>query len=138
MYNHLKSWIRRISGLKACPFAVDSWNRGRVLLLPPNSDPIDALRLLPDYDVAVLPLLDYSEVELTDLCDRMNSDFPRCIFLDSHPNQPWTVGGSRTAWQFPAVLIQDRADLQNARLSLMKSGFYMDWESEFLRELKII
>jgi hypothetical protein len=60
------------------------------------------------------------------------------LFLDTHPEETLTLRGNKTVWEYPAVIIQDKKELLEARGYLLKRGFYKNWDSELLNELGII
>jgi len=91
----------------------------------------------PDLSVCVVPKIDILYPDLVDLCDQYNTKFPEYIFLDSHPDETLTLRGKKTVWEYPAMLIQRRDELLEARGTLSKMGFYKNWDKDLLDSLGI-
>lgn len=134
----IRNWVKLITGIQACPFAHRTLRENRILIYEEGTDPSSIKDLSSEFDVGLLIMLGSSEKDLEDICDRLNEENPGLIFLDSHPNQQWEVRGHRTAWEYPAILIQRKSDLESAREELLKKGFYSDWDPKFLKILKVI
>jgi len=134
----IRNWVKLITGIQACPFAHRTLRENRILIYEEGTNPSSIKDLSPEFDVGLILMLGCSDSELENLCNTLNKETPELIFLDSHPNQVWEVRGHRTAWEYPAILIQRRSELESAREELLKRGFYSDWDPKFLKILKVI
>jgi len=137
----LFSWISRISSPDlgpACPYAMKSFLNNEVHLSEIGVPIPDLIPLREGIKVCVVPKIGISYEDLSKVCDYYNEIFPEYLFLDTHPEETLTLRGNKTVWEYPAVIIQGKKELLEARGYLLKSGFYKNWDSELLNELGII
>lgn len=133
----IRDWVKLITGIRACPFAHRTLKEGRLLVYEVGTSIDNCLELSSEFDVGLLPMLGYSAEDLEYICLNLNERIPHMIFLDSHPDQQWKVRGHRTSWEYPAILIQRKDELESARRDLQQRGFYSEWDPEFLKILKV-
>lgn len=136
----LYQWISRISSSEygpACPYAMKAFIDKKVKLEDDGSKIPDLLPLKDDISVCVVPRLGIKYEELSLICNYYNDIFKDYIFLDTHPDETLTLNGKKTVWEHPAIIIQRKDELIEARFNLNKIGFYNNWDKDFLTDLGI-
>jgi len=136
----LYEWILRISSLDsgpACPFAMKAWLNDEVKLVENRPTISELVPFTEEISICIVPYLDISYEDLADICDCYNLEYPEYIFLNSHPDETLTLLGKKTVWEHPAMLIQKKSELNDARSLLVKIGFYKNWDKDMLESLGI-
>lgn len=120
--------------LPLCPWAkrsileesVDFWE---------NSNPLDLVPLPPGIKVRIISIPCASLDDLISIRIEGNKKNKDWIFLESHPDDLERIGGIRSVFSSPLILIQSRKELERAR-KLLKSGkYYSYWDPEVLESL---
>lgn len=136
----LHLWIKKISSVEfgpACPYAMKALLNNEVVIKN-GGEPIENIIPLPEgISVCVVPRIGITYSDLSNLCDEYNEMFPEYLFLDTHPDETLRLRGKETVWEYPAVIIQRRDELLEARSHLMKIGFYKNWDLDLLESLGI-
>jgi hypothetical protein len=140
LYDSLYKWVLRISSPElgpACPYALKSWINKEVILSDDGIPIPDLIPLSEGISVCIVPRLgiDYDDLGL--ICDYYNEIFPEYLFLDTHPEEKLRLNGKKTVWEYPAVIIQRKQELLDARSHLYKIGFYKNWDDDLLQDLGI-
>ena len=136
----LYDWICFISSVNsgpACPFAMKAWINKEVKLVEDRTNVHDLIPLDENISICIVPHLGISYDELSNLCDNYNLEYNEYLFLNSHPEETLTLRGKKTVWEYPAILIQRKLELEEARKTLSKIGFYKNWDLDFLDSLGI-
>lgn len=136
----LHEWILRISSPDlgpACPYALKSWINKEVVLSEDGSNIPDLIPLREGISVCVVPRIGMDYDDLVMVCDYYNKIFTDYIFLDTHPEETLRLNGEKTVWEYPAVIIQRKEELLEARSHLYKIGFYKNWDNDLLDDLGI-
>lgn len=136
----LYNWIVKISSNElgpACPYAMGAWLKKEVLLVDDHHNVLDLVPLKKEISICVVPMLGISYDDLSNLCEEYSKKFEDYLFLDSHPEETLTLRGNKTVWEYPAILIQRKKDIIEARKDLIKKGFYNNWDKDLLESLGI-
>jgi len=136
----LYKWILKISSAElgpACPYALKSWTDKEVILVDDGKTIPDLIPLNPGISVCIVPRLGIDYYDLVMICDYYNEIFPEYIFLNTHPEEKLRLRGKKTVWEYPAVIIQNKKELLEARSHLYKIGFYKNWDKDLLDDLGI-
>lgn len=136
----LYNWIVKISSNEfgpACPYAMGAWLKKEVLLADDHHNVLDLVPLKEGISICVVPMLGISYDDLSNLCEEYSKKFEDYLFLDSHPEETLTLRGNKTVWEYPAILIQRKKDIIEARNDLIKKGFYNNWDKDLLDSLEI-
>lgn len=136
----LYQWISKISSQDfgpACPYALKAWINKEVVLEDNGSNIPDLIPLPEGISVCVVPRLGMDYDDLGMVCDYYNKIFTDYIFLDTHPDETLRLNGKKTVWEHPAVIIQRKEELLEARSHLYKIGFYKNWDKDLLDDLGI-
>jgi len=135
----LYEWIIKLSSKDlgpACPYALKAWIDNKVIITEEKD--IDSLIPLDDkISVCVVLLLGISYTDLSSMCDMFNKKYSDYLFLDTHPEEILTLRGNKTVWEFPAMIIQKKDELLEARAHLKKIGFYKNWDKDLLDSLGV-
>lgn len=135
----LHNWILRLSSKDlgpACPYALGAWMENKVILTEERD--IDLLIPLKDkISVCIVLLVGISYDELSLMCEEYNKKYEEYLFLDTHPEETLTLRGNKTVWEFPAMIIQKKDELLEARAHLKKIGFYKNWDNDLLDSLGV-
>jgi hypothetical protein len=137
----LYDWISRISSPKlgpACPYALKAFMNREVILVEDGSTIPDLIPLKDGISVCVVPRIGIEYDDLGMVCEYYNQIFPEYLFLDTHPEETLRLNGNKTVWEYPAIIIQRKGELLDARSHLMKIGFYKNWDRDLLDDLGII
>lgn len=137
----IKDWAfwlsSRILGdekLPLCPWAyksiieesVDFWI---------DEDPGTLIPLPEKIKVRIVQFSDKSFEEIINIKTRCNLLDPNYIFLESHPDDSETIGGLKSVYKDPLILIQNRKDLEDFRKILSKTNYYSYWDKNSLDDL---
>ena len=136
----LHNWIKKISSSEfgpACPYSMGAWINKEVFLADDSSNILDLVPLKEGTSICVVPMLGISYEELSNLCEEYSNKFEDYLFLDSHPEEKLTLRGNKTVWEYPAILIQRKKEVLEARSYLIKKGFYNNWDKDLLESLEI-
>lgn len=133
-------WIKRISSKEmgpACPYAMKALLNKEVILLDDGENIPDQIPLKNGISVCVVPRIGIEYKDLEIVCDYYNEIFKDYLFLNTHPEETLTLRGNKTVWEYPAIIIQRKNELLEARTFLKKIGFYNNWDKEFILDLEI-
>ena len=136
----LHKWIAKISSHElgpAYPYALKALMDNQVILMNDGDNVPDQIPLREGISVCVVPRIGIEYNELGKICDYYNEIFPDYIFLDTHPEETLRLRGQKTVWEYPAIIIQKKDELLEARLNLIKIGFYKNWDLCLLKDLGI-
>ena len=120
--------------LPLCPWAKKSILEGSVDFWE-EENPVDLVPLPEDIKVRIVHLPGRSLEDLIRIRDLCNSEFGDFIFLDSHPDDPETIGGVKSVSSLPLILIQRRKEIEEARKILEKGNYYKYWDPEVLNRM---
>jgi hypothetical protein len=130
----LSSGILGKENLPLCPWAKKSILEGSVDYW--ENDDIEALvPLPPEIKVRIVSLPGKNIEEILEIRDECARKFTEWIFLESHPEDPETIGGIRSVFKSPLILIQSRKELEEAREFLKRGNYYSYWDSETLERM---
>lgn len=121
----------------ACPYAMKAFLNNEVSLEIDATPIPDIIPLKDGIKVCVVPRIGIEYHDLGAICDYYNEIFPEYLFLDTHPEETLTLRGNKTVWEYPAIIIQRKDELLDARSHLIKSGFYKNWDPNLLKDLGI-
>ncbi len=136
----LYKWIVKISSKDfgpACPYALKALINNEVILTDDGVPIPDVLPLKDGVSVCVVPRLGIDYDDLVMVCYYYNKIFPDYIFLDTHPDETLRLNGKKTVWEYPAIIIQNKDELLEARSQMNKIGFYKNWDKDLLDDLGI-
>ena len=136
----LYKWIAKISSQEfgpACPYALKALIDNQVILIDDGNNIPDQIPLDDGISVCVVPRIGIDYEDLGKICKYYNEIFPDYIFLDTHPDEKLTLRGQKTVWEYPAIIIQKKEELLEARSHLRKIGFYKNWDKDLLDDLDI-
>lgn len=117
--------------LPLCPWAKRSILEGSVDFWE-SHNPLDLVPLPPGIKVRIVSLPNSNLEDLISVRDegnRLNKDW---VFLESHPEDFQTVGGIKSVFKSPLILIQSRKELKEAREILKRGNYYSYWDPEVL------
>ena len=121
----------------ACPYALKALTNNEVILTDDGVPIPDVLPLKDGVSVCVVPRLGIDYDDLVMVCYYYNKIFPDYIFLDTHPDETLRLNGKKTVWEYPAIIIQNKEELLEARSHMNKIGFYKNWDKDLLDDLGI-
>ena len=120
--------------LPLCPWAKRSILEGSVDFWE-NHNPLDLVPLPPGIKVRIVSLPNSNWEDLISIRDegnRLNKDW---VFLESHPEDFQTIGGIKSVFKSPLMLIQSRRELKEAREILKKGNYYFYWDDDVLKSI---
>ena len=137
----IKEWAFWLSGgmlgeenLPLCPWAKKSILEGSVDFWE-EEEPENLVPLPEGIKVRIVSFPGKKLEEILEIRDRCSKEFSEWIFLDSHPDDEETIGGIRSVFKSPLILIQSRKELLEAREILKKGRYYSYWDSEVLERM---
>ena len=137
----IKEWAFWLSGgilgeekLPLCPWAKKSIIEGSVEYYEKES-PEDLVPLPEGIKVRIVSFPGISHRELIEIRNRCNRNLEGWIFLDSHPEDEETIGGLKSVFKSPLILIQSRKELEEARDILKRGKYYSYWNLNALEEI---
>ena len=130
----LSSGILGEEKLPLCPWAKKSILEGLVEYYE-KENPEDLVPLPEGIKVRIVSFPEISHRELIEIRNRCNRNLEEWIFLDSHPEDEETIGGVKSVFKSPLILIQSRKELEEARDILKRSKYYSYWNSNALEEI---
>jgi len=136
----LIKWITKLSNPDngpICPYAMKAWLNNEVVLEDDGKTIPDLIPLEDNVSVCVVPRIGIDYDDLVMICYCYNKLFPDYLFLDTHPDEELTLRGQKTVWEYPAIIIQKKDELLEARSNLIKIGFYKNWDLDLLKDLGI-
>ncbi len=136
----LYNWITKISSVQfgpAWPYALKAWLNNEVVIVEDGSNIPDLIPMQNGISVCVVPRIGIDYDDLGMVCDYYNKIFPEYLFLDTHPEETLRLNGNKTVWEHPAIIIQRKDELLEARSHLKKIGFYKNWDRNLLDDLGI-
>lgn len=120
--------------LPLCPWAKKSILEGSVDFWE-NGDPSGLVPLPPGIKVRIVSLPCSSLEDLVSMRQSLNKKHKEWIFLESHPEDFETIGGIRSVFSTPLILIQSRRELEEARKTLKRGNYYSYWNPNILEEI---
>lgn len=137
----IKEWAFWLSGgmlgeenLPLCPWAKKSILEGSVDFWE-EEEPENLVPLPEGIKVRIVSFPGKKLEEILEIRDRCSKKFSEWIFLDSHPDDEETIGGIKSVFKSPLILIQSRKELLEAREILKKGRYYSYWDSEVLERM---
>lgn len=137
----IKEWAFWLSGgmlgeenLPLCPWAKKSILEGSVDFWE-EEEPENLIPLPEGIKVRIVSFPGKKLEEILEIRDRCSKKFSEWIFLDSHPDDEETIGGIRSVFKSPLILIQSRKELLEAREILKKGRYYSYWDSGVLERM---
>lgn len=130
----LSSGMLGEENLPLCPWAKKSILEGSVDFWE-DEDPENLVPLPEGIKVRIVSLPGKKLEEILEIRDRCSKKFSEWIFLDSHPDDEETIGGIKSVFKSPLILIQSRKELLEAREILKKGRYYSYWDSEVLERM---
>ena len=129
------------NNLPPCPFAKKAWTDSKVeIILCPNPKNFGKEKLLLDNDkevlVYILDRVTISPAILTMIADEFNKNNPEYVALEDHPEEEELVAGVRVNHGcYAMILMQKRNKLGKFRESLVKQGYYDNWDENYLKDV---
>ena len=117
-----------------CPWAKKSILEGSVEYYE-GEDPRDLVPFPKGIKVRIVSFPGTSHRELIEIRNRCNQNLEGWIFLDSHPEDEETIGGVKSVFKSPLILIQPRKELEEAREILKRGKYYSYWNPDALEEI---
>lgn len=130
----LSSGMLGEENLPLCPWAKKSILEGSVDFWE-EEDPENLVPLPEGIKVRIVSFPGKNIEEILEIRDRCSKKFSGWIFLDSHPDDEETIGGIKSVFKSPLILIQSRKELLEAREILKKGRYYSYWDSEVLERM---
>ena len=130
----LSSGMLGEENLPLCPWAKKSILEGSVDFWE-EEEPENLVPLPEGIKVRIVSFPGKKLEEILEIRDRCSKEFSEWIFLDSHPDDEETIGGIRSVFKSPLILIQSRKELLEAREILKKGRYYSYWDSEVLERM---
>ena len=124
----LSSGMLGEENLPLCPWAKKSILEGSVDFWE-EEEPENLVPLPEGIKVRIVSFPGKKLEEILEIRDRCSKEFSEWIFLDSHPDDEETIGGIRSVFKSPLILIQSRKELLEAREILKKGRYYSYWDS---------
>ena len=130
----LSSGMLGEENLPLCPWAKKSILEGSVDFWE-GEDPENLVPLPEGIKVRIVSFPGKNIEEILEIRDRCSKKFSEWIFLDSHPDDEETIGGIKSVFKSPLILIQSRKELLEAREILKKGRYYSYWDSKVLERM---
>lgn len=130
----LSSGMLGEENLPLCPWAKKSILEGSVDFWE-DEDPENLVPLPEKIKVRIVSFPEKNIEEILEIRDRCSKKFSEWIFLDSHPDDEETIGGIKSVFKSPLILIQSRKELLEAREILKKGRYYSYWDSGVLERM---
>lgn len=130
----LSSGMLGEENLPLCPWAKKSILEGSVDFWE-EEDPENLVPLPEGIKVRIVSFPEKNIEEILEIRDRCSKKFSEWIFLDSHPDDEETIGGIKSVFKSPLILIQSRKELLEAREILKKGRYYSYWDSGVLERM---
>ena len=100
-----------------------------------NQEPERLVPLPKGIKVRIVSFPEKSHQEIIEIRNRCNKTFNDWVFLDSHPDDEGNIGGIRSVYKSPLLLIQSRKELEEARKILQSGKYYSYWDPSTLKEI---
>lgn len=130
----LSSGMLGEENLPLCPWAKKSILEGSVDFWE-GEDPENLVPLSEGIKVRIISFPGKNIEEILEIRDRCSKKFSEWIFLDSHPDDEETIGGIKSVFKSPLILIQSRKELLEAREILKKGRYYSYWDPGVLERM---
>ena len=138
-HNIIAQWLERITtknsslgGHKICPFA-----RMPKVVTVKKLSVSDFVNLDDEITVYIESDIRSSYQELENLCKKLKTLNTDYVFLPDHPHKPNYIQGQETGNKFlPCIIVQTKAELDDAREALLKTDYYSYWDQEYLKEIR--
>ena len=130
----LSSGMLGEENLPLCPWAKKSILEGSVDFWE-EEEPENLVPLPEGIKVRIVSFPGKKLEEILEIRDRCSKKFSEWIFLDSHPDDEETIGGIKSVFKSPLILIQSRKELLEAREILKKGRYYSYWDSGVLERM---
>jgi len=145
----LINWVKRISekkdelgGFNVCPFAKKALEDKKVFWSYIGQECeayiLRYIEATPDFEVIVFYNLkkNLTDENLKNIISKLQAKRNDMIFLKDHPNNPGFISGVNTSnGEYPAILVQPRVKLEEAREKLMKTNYYDYWSEDYKKEI---
>jgi hypothetical protein len=145
----LIGWVRRLSesktelgGFSVCPFAKKALEDKKVFWSYIGYECVSYILsyvgLSTDFEVIVFFNLskNLTDQDLIDIISKLQKERSDLIFLKDHPDNPGFINGISTGnGEYPAILVQPRDKLEEARNKLKKTKYYDYWSEEYKNEI---
>ena len=149
MEKDLINWVKRISekkdelgGFNVCPFAKKALEDKKVFWSYIGQECeayiLRYIEATPDFEVIVFYNLkkNLTDENLKNIISKLQAKRNDMIFLKDHPNNPGFISGVNTSnGEYPAILVQPRVKLEEAREKLMKTNYYDYWSEDYKKEI---
>ena len=149
MEKDLIGWVRRLSesktelgGFSVCPFAKKALEDKKVFWSYIGYECVSYILsyvgLSTDFEVIVFFNLskNLTDQDLIDIISKLQKERSDLIFLKDHPDNPGFINGISTGnGEYPAILVQPRDKLEEARNKLKKTKYYDYWSEEYKNEI---
>jgi hypothetical protein len=139
--DEIKEWAYWLSSgllgkekLPLCPWARKSVLDGSVEYYI-GEDPSKLVPLPEGVKVRIVSFPEKSLSDLEEISRSCQEKFDDWVFLESHPEDIETIGGVRSVFSSPLILIQQREDLEKHREILRRGNYYSYWDPSVLAEI---
>jgi len=140
--NAISKSRKELGGFSVCPFAKKALNDKKVFWSYIGPEPeayiLRYIEATPDFEVIVFFNLGKSltDDDLKSIISKLQAKRNDMIFLKDHPDNPGFISGVNTSnGEYPAVLVQPRAKLIEAREKLLRTDYYNYWSDEYKQEI---
>lgn len=130
----LSSGILGEEKLPLCPWARKAVLDGSVDYYI-EEDPSGLIPLPKEIKVRIVSFPEKTLPELEEIARSCGEKFKDWVFLESHPEDEETIGGVRSVFSSPLILIQQREDLEKHRKILRRGNYYSYWDPSILDEI---
>ena len=149
MEKDLIDWVNRISerkdelgGFSVCPFAKKALQEKKIfwsyIAMECEAYILRYIETAPEFEVIVFYNLkkNLTDDDLKSIITKLQSKRDDMIFLKDHPDNPGFINGISTSnGEYPTILVQPRAKLEEAREKLLKSNYYDYWSEDYKKEI---
>ncbi len=130
----LSSGLIGKENLPLCPWAKKSVLDGSVEYYI-EEDPAGLVPFPEGIRIRIVSFPEKSLSELEEITQSCGKRFKDWVFLESHPEDEETIGGIKSVFSSPLILIQQREDLEKHRKILRRGNYYSYWDPFTLDEI---
>lgn len=149
MEKTLEDWIKKVTkkqeilgGLSICPHAKKAYESGKIYWSYMSEEPeafiFRYIEIAQYFDLIVF-FNDSKKLTMDDLkriINNLQPHLPDLVFLPDHPDNPGMINGLNTDNEvYPAILVQPKKALLEARENLKKTKYYDYWSDEYKKEI---